>query len=138
MSCTATALVILTAPASSANDAAGLLLAAFSAGLGRFAGIFLGICMMLFAFATMLGWYRCGELSACTLFGKRAAPVFKAAYLLTAFAGALGEPAWVWTFCDCANGMTALPNLYALLYQGIRQKIDSNPLVFAPVSRRIK
>ena len=34
---------------------------------------------------------------------------------VAAFAGALGEPAWVWTFCDCMNGMTALPNLYALL-----------------------
>ena len=115
VSCTATALVILTAPASSAQDAAGLLLDAFSAGLGRFAGIFLGICMMLLAFATMLGWYRCGEGCACALFGMRAAPVFRAAYLLAAFAGALGEPAWIWAFCDCMNGMTALPNLYALL-----------------------
>ena len=115
VSCTATALVILTAPASAAADAQGLLLDAFSAGLGRYAGVFLGICMMLLAFATMLGWYRCGEGCACVLFGIRTAPVFKAAYLLTAFAGALGEPQWIWTFCDCANGMTALPNLYALL-----------------------
>ena len=115
VSCTATALVILTAPASGAQDAAELLLDAFSAGLGRYAGLFLGICMMLLAFATMLGWYRCGEGCACALFGTRAAPVFRAAYLLAAFAGALGEPAWIWTFCDCMNGMTALPNLYALL-----------------------
>lgn len=115
VSCTATALVILTAPESAAQDAWGLLLAAFSAGFGRYAGVFLSICMILLAFATMLGWYRCGEISACTLFGQRAAPVFKAVYLLAAFAGALGEPVWIWTFCDCANGMTALPNLYALL-----------------------
>ena len=115
VSCTATALVILTAPESAAQDAWGLLLAAFSTGFGRYAGVFLSICMILLAFATMLGWYRCGEISACTLFGQRAAPVFKAVYLLAAFAGALGEPVWIWTFCDCANGMTALPNLYALL-----------------------
>ncbi len=115
VSCTATALVILTAPVSSAENAAGLLLDAFSAGLGRYAGVFLGICMMLLAFATMLGWYRCGEVSACWLFGNRAAPVFRAGYLLAAFAGALGEPDWVWTFCDCVNGVMALPNLYALL-----------------------
>ncbi|MBR5722483.1 MAG: sodium:alanine symporter family protein [Oscillospiraceae bacterium] len=115
VSCTATALVILTAPRSGAQDAAGLLLDVFSAGLGQYARVFLGICMMLLAFATMLGWYRCGEGCACALFGTRAAPVFRAAYLLAAFAGALGEPAWIWTFCDCMNGMTALPNLYALL-----------------------
>lgn len=133
VSCTATALVILTSPASAAEDAAGLLLSAFSAGLGRFAGIYLGICMMLLAFATMLGWYRCGEMSACTLFGRRTAPVFKAVYLLAAFAGALGEPAWIWTFCDCMNGMTALPNLYALLRLHLRKQ-DKNDSAFGFVT----
>ena len=115
LSCTATALVILTAPACAETDAAGLLLHAFADGLGRFAGGFLGICMILLAFATMLGWYRCGEASARELFGRGAAPVFRAAYLLAAFAGALGDPAWIWSFCDCANGLMALPNLFALL-----------------------
>jgi Na+/alanine symporter len=41
--------------------------------------------------------------------------MFSIAYLLAAFAGALGSPEWIWAFCDCANGMMALPNLYALL-----------------------
>ncbi len=116
--CTATALVILTAPPAPAlrsDDAAGWMLHAFSAGFGGLAGGLLGICMMLFAFATMIGWYPCGAACARYLAGKRAEAVFFAGYLLFAFAGALGSPALIWTFCDCCNGMMALPNLWGLL-----------------------
>lgn len=125
--CTLTALVILTAPdlpMMCAGDAAGLLLRAFSAGLGAFAGGFLGICMILLAFATMIGWFPCGAACAEYLFGTHAGTAFSAAYLVAAFAGALGSPEWIWAFCDCANAMMALPNLYALLKLGVYCKKD--------------
>lgn len=117
VSCTATALVILTAPADahSCKDAAALLLQAFASGLGGTARGFLAACMILLAFATMIGWFSCGAAACRDLLGKRAAACFPFAYLLAAFAGALWNPAWIWTLCDCANGMMALPNLYALL-----------------------
>ena len=41
--------------------------------------------------------------------------VFLCFYVIAAFAGALGSPEWIWAFCDCCNGMMALPNLYGLL-----------------------
>ena len=117
VSCTATALVILTAPVDTqcSRDAAALLLQAFASGLGGAARGFLAICMVLLAFATMLGWFPCGAAACRDLLGTRAASFFPLAYLLAAFAGALWNPAWIWTLCDCANGMMALPNLYALL-----------------------
>ncbi len=116
--CTATALVILTAPHCSIpdyTDGAALLLAAFSEGLGGLAAGFLAVCMVLLAFATMIGWYPCGAAAVRYLCGARGMPVYLAAYLLAAFAGALGNPAWLWTLCDCCNGCMALPNLYAML-----------------------
>lgn len=116
--CTATALVILTAPDApyiNAGNTTGLLLHAFSAGLGNFAGGFLGICMILLAFATMIGWYPCGAACAQYLGGRNAADFFLAAYILLCFAGALGSPEWIWALCDCCNGMMALPNLYGML-----------------------
>ncbi len=115
--CTATALVILTAPRApylNMGDTAGLLLHAFSAGLGRYAGGFLAVCMILFAFATMIGWYPCGAACCRYLFGGGEG-VFFCFYVVAAFAGALGSPEWIWAFCDCCNGMMALPNLYCLL-----------------------
>ena len=123
--CSATALVILTAPNLSlhAESASALLLAAFSGGLGRGAGIFLAVSMILLAFATMIGWYPAGLLAVRYRFGERAEGVFLACYVLAAFAGALGKPEWLWTFCDCCNGMMALPNLFGLL-RGLHLKPD--------------
>lgn len=116
--CTATALVILTAPHApylNMGDTAGLLLHAFTSGLGRYAGGFLVVCMVLFAFATMIGWYPCGAACCRYLFGHSAEGVFLCCYVVAAFAGTLGSPEWIWAFCDCCNGMMALPNLYGIL-----------------------
>ena len=115
--CTATALVILTAPQPvylCAGDAAGLLLHAFSDGLGQNASLFLAVCMVLLAFATMIGWYPCGAACVRYLFGSGAGKVYPAVYLLLCFAGALGSPEWIWQLCDCCNGLMALPNLWGM------------------------
>ena len=129
--CTATALVILTAPSPSHpadGDAAGLLLDAFSAGLGQYAGGFLAVCMVLLAFATMIGWYPCGAACVRYLFGRRGVPVYLAGFVLLAFAGALGSPEWIWQLCDCCNGLMALPNLYCMcrLSHILRGKTEKN------------
>lgn len=103
------------------TDGTALLLAAFTSGLGRFAGGFLAVCMVLLAFATMVGWYPCGLAAVQWLTGDRGTFVYLCAYLLAAFAGSLGDPAWLWALCDLCNGCMALPNLYALLYFGIQK-----------------
>lgn len=115
--CTLTALVILTAPCDLAQytDGTALLLDAFTAGLGTFAAGFLAVCMVLLAFATMIGWYPCGAYAVQYLTGGRGTACYLAAYLLAAFAGALGEPQWLWALCDLMNGCMALPNLCAML-----------------------
>lgn len=117
--CTMTALVILAEiPASALSaytNASALLLTAFSGGLGQAAGAFLAVCMMLLAFATLIGWYPCGLAAFRFLTGNQHAAVFSALYILLAFAGAHGNPAWIWLFCDCCNGLMALPNLLGLL-----------------------
>lgn len=115
--CTATALAILTAPKAllqQAQDASGLLLHAFTAGLGQYAAGFLACCMVLLAFATMIGWYPCGTACVRYLFGSGAESVFLAGYILLSFAAAMGSPDWIWQFCDCCNGLMALPNLWGM------------------------
>ena len=116
--CTATALAILTVPAldrTQFTNGTALLTAAFSAGLGQCAGLFVSGATVLFAFATMIGWFPCGLASAGYVFGERSKPVFMMCCILAAFSGALGSPEWIWTFCDLCNGCMALPNLAALL-----------------------
>ena len=116
--CTATALAILTVPAldrSQFTNGTALLTAAFSAGLGQYAGLFVSGATVMFAFATMIGWFPCGLTSAGYLFGERIRPFFAMGCILSAFGGALGSPDWIWTLCDLCNGCMALPNLAALL-----------------------
>ena len=126
--CTATALVILTAPnlRLSGNDPSALLLEAFSAGLGSTAGVFLAVNMILLAFATIIGWYPCGLAAFRFLFGHKASGIFTAGCLLAAFAGALGSPAWLWCFCDLCNGCMALPNLYGMFR--LNRELNPNAL----------
>lgn len=128
--CTATALVILTSPHSSyqyAEDASGLLLDVFTEGLGKYAFGFLAVCMVLLAFATMIGWYPCGAACVRYLFGNGAASAYLAGNILLCFAGALGSPDWIWQFCDLCNGLMALPNLWGMcrLSRSISQSDDS-------------
>lgn len=117
--CTATALVLLTtlSPAAlyGSSDGAALLLRAFSSGFGRWAAWFLAICIALLAFATLIGWYRCGLAAFRYLFGTKQDSIFCLLYLFTAFAGALGRAEWVWLLCDLCNGCMALPNCIGLL-----------------------
>lgn len=113
--CTATALVVLTAPPSAQSTPAAVLLDAFRSGLGSFAGGFLAASMILFALATAIGWFPCGAAAFRYLFGNSAEPVYLALWVSAGFAGAFGSPEWVWAFSDCCNGLMALPNLYAML-----------------------
>ncbi len=113
--CTATALVILTSPQEIQNaDGAAILLAAFSEGFGAWAGWFLALALLLFAFATFLGWFPCGCAAVQMLFPRGGRGVYTALWLLAGWAGALGGEAGVLALCDFCNACMALPNLYAL------------------------
>ena len=117
LSCTLTALVLLTAPhlqISPAADLAALLLSAFSQGLGTYAGAFLALTMALLAFATLIGWFPCGAAAFQILFPRKC-DIYLSLYLLAGFIGALQPAAWIFILCDCCSGCMAIPNLAALL-----------------------
>ncbi len=116
--CTATGLVLLTAPQGvieyGSQDGAALLLAAFGAGFGPWAVWLLAICIALLAFATLIGWYGCGKTAFCYVFGHKNSGVYAMMYITAAFCGALGRVEWIWLLCDFCNGCMALPNLAGL------------------------
>lgn len=116
--CTVTGLVLLTAPtgtiAYGSQDGAALLLSAFYAGFGDIAVWLLAICIALLAFATLIGWYGCGKMAFCHVFGEKHCSIYLAIYVTAAFCGALGKAEFVWLLCDVCNGCMALPNLYGI------------------------
>ena len=116
--CMATALAILVTPQisySAQTDAASLLLHTFSCGLGRFAGAFLAVSLILLAFATLIGWYPCGEAAMLAVFPREFVDFYCILWILAAFWGALNPAALIFALCDCCNALMAVPNLYALI-----------------------
>lgn len=113
---TMTTLVILTTGAlSSGETGAALAQNAFHLAFGRFGSVFIAICMLFFAFSTILGWYFFGEVNVKYLFGKRAVKVYSVLVLFFIVVGSLMKVQMVWNLSDLFNGLMVIPNLIAVL-----------------------
>lgn len=80
------------------------------------AGFILMICLVFFAFTTILGWNYYGERCLEYLSGKNktAVTVYRVLYIAAVFIGPYMTVSAVWTIADIFNGLMALPNLIAL------------------------
>ncbi len=93
--------------------------AAFSTVFGPWGGALVSVCLLLFAFTSLLGWSYYGERCLSTLVrGRGWRWAYLAAYLVMIVVGSVGESAAVWQLTDIFNGLMALPNLLALLALG--------------------
>lgn len=120
--CTMTALVLLTA-APSALDGAPLVMEAFAQGFGSAGTVFITAAVVLFAFATLIGWSCCGEAAVRYLSPHWGRPVYRLFFLAACFVGATTELRTVWNLCDVCNGLMAIPNLIGML--ALRRQITS-------------
>jgi len=129
--CTMTALVILTTgvydPAQaqiaiSSGDFSGvemgvpLAAASFAVVLGRAGEWVVSVCLLLFAFSSLLGWSYYGEAALGWLVkGKYRHMVWRIVFLSVTVAGSVGDVSFVWQLVDLFTALMALPNLAALL-----------------------
>lgn len=113
---TLTALVILTSGMLSSGET-GTTLAqlAFNDAFGSFGNAFVAICMLFFAFSTIIGWYFFGEVNVRAMFGKKAIPVYSTIVILFVLVGSALKVDLVWNLSDLFNGLMVIPNLIALL-----------------------
>lgn len=89
---------------------------AFSTVFGRWGGPFVAVCLLMFAFSSLLGWSYYGERGLSYLTGSdRWTGVYRVVFLLFVVVGSLCDVGAVWQVADICNGMMALPNLAALL-----------------------
>ena len=110
---TMTALVILsTGVLGNGQTEAELAQSAFNVGFGDFGNIFIAICMLFFAFTTIIGWYYFGEVNVRHLFGNKAVKVYAVIFVII---GSTLKVDLVWNMADMFNGLMVLPNLIALL-----------------------
>lgn len=113
---TLTALVILTSGALS-TGATGSVLAqtAFNQAFGQFGSVFIAICMLFFAFSTIIGWYFFGEVNVKAMFGKKAVKIYAALVVVCVILGSSLKVDLVWNLSDLFNGLMVFPNLIALI-----------------------
>ena len=74
------------------------------------------ICLVFFAFTTILGWDYYSErcLEYLTGGNMKKVMVFRWIYILAVFIGPYMTVSAVWTIADIFNGLMALPNMIAL------------------------
>lgn len=92
---------------------------AFQNGLpfpSEFSAFVLMLCLVFFAFTTILGWDYYSERCLEYLSGghKNTVKVFRWLYILAVFIGPFMTVSAVWTIADIFNGMMAIPNMIAL------------------------
>lgn len=111
-----TALVIITTGSRTTGlTGAQLSQYAFSTLYGKFGEIFIAICMLFFAFSTIIGWYFFGEANIRYLFGTKAVKIYSIIVCICVALGSLQEVELVWNMADCFNSMMVIPNAIALV-----------------------
>lgn len=111
-----TALVIITTGSRTTGlTGAQLSQYAFSTLYGKFGEIFIAICMLFFAFSTIIGWYFFGEANIRYLFGAKAVKLYSIIVCICVALGSLQEVELVWNMADCFNSMMVIPNAIALV-----------------------
>ena len=111
-----TALVIITTGSRTTGfTGAQLSQYAFSTLYGKFGEIFIAICMLFFAFSTIIGWYFFGEANIRYLFGAKAVKIYSIIVCICVALGSLQEVDFVWNMADCFNSMMVIPNAIALV-----------------------
>jgi len=113
--CTMTGLVlVVTGVWNGEPQGAAMTLSAFKAEL-PYGDIILSVCIVLFAFTTMLGWSYYGERCAEFLLGPKVIVPFRVLWVIGVFLGTQMSLELVWKMSDALNGMMAIPNLIALV-----------------------
>ena len=89
--------------------------AVFGASLGA---KFVAICLLFFAFSTILSWNLFGKINAAYLFGRKHPQLCNAVYTVIAlvfiFLGTVSGSDFVWELTDMFNNLIVLPNVIAL------------------------
>ena len=75
---------------------------------------FVAICLLFFAFSTILSWNMFGKVNVDYLFGKKAIPVYSVIALVFIFVGTLVSNDLVWELTDMFNNLMVIPNTLAL------------------------
>ena len=89
---------------------------AFGSVFGQgFGNIFVAVCLLFFAFSTILSWNFFGKLNVEYLFGKKGVKVYSVIAIVFIFLGSCLSNDLVWELADMFNQLMVIPNAIALV-----------------------
>lgn len=94
----------------------GLTQFAFSSSFGSFGDIFIAVCLLFFAFSTILSWHFFGAINFQYLFGKKSLKIYSFIVCFFIILGSCLKIELVWELSDLFNGFMVIPNILALLF----------------------
>ena len=82
---------------------------------GTFGKSLLAICLVFFAFTTIMGWAYFGESNVRYLFGNKGIGIYRITVIIFIIAGSLSKVSFVWRLQDILNVLMVIPNLIGVL-----------------------
>lgn len=119
--CSCTAFIILLADVPLDGSIKGIELTqlALSSEVGAWGGIFISICILLFAFSSIVGNYYYGETNIQFITNKKIyINLYRVSVSLMVFFGSLVSMDIVWNLADIFMGLMAIINLIAIVLLG--------------------
>lgn len=128
--CTSTALIITVTEANIVHmgtTGAEMSQMAFFEAFGDFGPKLLAVCLLFFAFTTIVGWYYFAEGNIKYIFGAKGINPFRVIFVIAVILGATLEVEMVWKLADMFNGIMVIPNLIGLwiLSGKVRELVDN-------------
>ena len=107
---------ILASGAAEGVSKANMAQLAFSSIMGNGIGnSFVAICLLFFAFSTIISWNYFGQVNFTALFGKKATPIYMIIAIVFVFLGSVLSNDLVWELTDLFNQLMVIPNVPALI-----------------------
>ena len=119
--CSCTAFMVLISGAHQTEGLTGIQLTqnALSSQVGHWGNIFIAICILLFAFSSIIGNYYYGETNIEFLTPNKSwLNLYRAGVIAMVMFGSVGELALVWNMADLFMGLMAVLNLIAIFLLG--------------------
>jgi AGCS family alanine or glycine:cation symporter len=116
--CAITGLVITTNLLKNPESVAGFSIGEFTTaafGAIPFGDKMLGLSLIAFAIATLIGWSYIGEKAVEYLFGKSGISTYRICYIVMIFVGSIMTLDLVWEMTDLVNAFMTIPNVICLI-----------------------
>lgn len=107
---------VLSSGSAEGLDKNNMVQSAFSSIFGDIAGNgFVAICLLFFAFSTIISWNLFGRINMTYLFGKKSNIIYSVIAIIFVFLGSVLSNDLVWELTDMFNQLMVIPNVIAIV-----------------------